>query len=304
MITFDFNQNILSFVVLYSFLDRHNMSGYNHGMIYNVYSNCTSNLPLMIENIGISHNPGIYHTNGFHSYFWYYCSRGKGELHMDGQIFLISGGDGFLIYPDESYSMKQLTPDWCLDFVQFSGSLCSEILQALSMTQSNVYHFFDLRLFHKHILSIYRIHRRDSDRKAELLSKSCYDLLVDLPGSVFHADRKELRSADGSIHESVASVLQYLEIHFSEDITLEKLSVHTGYEKKYLCSVFKHETQRTIMTELAYIRIGHARTLLKQYPAKKVYEIARMCGYSDANYFGRIFRKITGTTPDQFRKTM
>jgi len=223
---------------------------------------------------------------------------------MANQIFLISGGDGFLIYRDEPYSLKQLTQDWRLDFVQFSGSLCLEILQALTMIQSNVYHFFDLQLFHKYILSFCRIHRRDSDRKAELLSKSCYDLLVDLPGSIFHANRKELRPANGSIHESVASVLQYLEIHFSEDITLEKLSVHTGYEQKYLCSVFKHETQRTIMTELAYIRIGHARTLLKQYPNKKVYEIARMCGYSNADYFGRVFRKITGTTPDQFRKTM
>lgn len=223
---------------------------------------------------------------------------------MANQTFLISDGDGFLIYCDESFSLKQLTQDWHLDFVQFSGSLCPEILQALTMVQSSVYHFFDLQLFHKHILSFYRIHRRDSAHKAELLSKACYDFLVDLPGSVFHVERKELLSANGSIHESVSSVLQYLEIHFSEDITLEKLSVHTGYEKKYLCSVFRQETQRTIMTELAYIRIGHARTMLKQYPDKKVYEIARMCGYSDAGYFGRVFRKITGTTPDQFRKTM
>ena len=165
-----------------------------------------------------------------------------------------SGGDGFLIYRDESYSMKQLIKDWRLDFVQFGGSLCPEILRALTMTQSNVYHFFDLSMFHKHILSLFRICRKDPDRKAELLSKACYDFSVDLPGSVFHADRKELRSADGSIHEAVASVIHYLEIHHAEDITLEKLSALTGYEKKYLCSVFKHETQRTIMTELAYIR--------------------------------------------------
>ena len=274
-------------------------------MIYNIYSKSNSNLPLplTVENIGISHNPVVYHTGGFHSFFWYYCSKGKGELHIAGQTFLISNGDGFLIYPDESYSMKQLTKDWRLDFVQFSGSLCPEILQALTMEKSNVYHFFDLQLFHKHIMSFYRIYRKDSDRKAELLSKSCYDFLLDLPGSIYHADREELRSVNGSIHKCVGSVLQYLEIHFSESITLEKLSAHTGYEKKYLCSVFKRETQRTIMIELAFIRIGHARTMLKQYPDKRVNDIALMCGYSDAGYFGKIFKKITGTTPDQFRKT-
>lgn len=209
-----------------------------------------------------------------------------------------------MIRPDESFSMKQLTPDWNLDFIQFGGSLSLEIMQSLSMKESGVYHFFDLRLFHKHMMALYRIHQKDSALKAELLSKACYDFLLDLPNCIYHVDRKDLLAANGPLHESVASVLQYLEIHYSEDITLEQLSLHTGYEKKYLCSVFKRETKRTIMTELTYIRIGHARTILKQYPEKKVNEIASMCGYSDAGYFGRVFKKITGTTPDQFRRSI
>lgn len=41
---------------------------------------------------------------------------------------------------------------------------------------------------------------------------------------------------------------------------------------------------------LSYIRIGHARIYLKQYPDKTIAEIARMCGFEQVGYFGKILK--------------
>ena len=71
-----------------------------------------------------------------------------------------------------------------------------------------------------------------------------------------------------------------------------------------LCNVLRDDgiTYHQYVTELTYIRIGHARILLKQHPEKRIAEIAELCGYRDAGYFGKVFQKVNGETPDQYRR--
>ena len=55
----------------------------------------------------------------------------------------------------------------------------------------------------------------------------------------------------------------------------------------------------TIMQYLTEIRIGHARHLLTLHPEKKVLEIGKMCGFESPSYFGKIFKKEVGMTPEK-----
>ena len=49
------------------------------------------------------------------------------------------------------------------------------------------------------------------------------------------------------------------------------------------------------------IRISRAKIMLVQYPERKVAEIARRCGFESPSYFGMLFKRETGKTPDQYR---
>ena len=98
-----------------------------------------------------------------------------------------------------------------------------------------------------------------------------------------------------------ARIQYYLYRNLTENITLKELSEHFYLTDTYLCDLFKQETGRTILGFLKEIRVHKAEKLLRTTD-ETITEIAAKCGYNDYSYFGRHFKSICGTTPDQYRK--
>ncbi|HOJ09051.1 MAG TPA: response regulator [Clostridiales bacterium] len=88
---------------------------------------------------------------------------------------------------------------------------------------------------------------------------------------------------------------------YHEDISLLTMALEFCLTPNYLCLIFKKETGETFNDYLTKVRVQNARELLKD-PTYKIYEIAEMVGYRDSDYFARVFKKITGFTPSEFRK--
>ena len=102
--------------------------------------------------------------------------------------------------------------------------------------------------------------------------------------------------------ESVISRAKaYIQENFQKDISLDDVSRHVDISPYYFSKLFKQEDGRTFIEYLTGIRIQEARKLLKN-PGLSIKEIGIMCGYSDPNYFSRIFKKYEGVTPSEFRE--
>lgn len=263
--------------------------------------NIECKMPLFVIMIAYQHFPKIYHSpNGRENYQWYFCVKGKGEVYINHQRTVISENDGFLIYPNAAYSLREITTDWELDFIDFNGAICPMLLSALNMENGDIVHFQNKNYFHDKIKQIYELFLQKLDAKEEILSKVCYEFLLDL-----HRYRlqipKQIESGEQE-DDVIIKITSYFERHFSEMISLDDLAEYMGLSKRYLCTLYKQKMQITLLQELTNIRIGHARIYLKQYPDKNIAEIARMCGFEQAGYFGKVFKKITGETPDKFRK--
>ena len=71
----------------------------------------------------------------------------------------------------------------------------------------------------------------------------------------------------------------------------------------YLSALFKKETSMTVTDYIHYTRIRQALFLLN-VSGLSVGEIASRCGFSDANYFTRTFKKLQGKTPKSYRRDM
>ena len=65
-------------------------------------------------------------------------------------------------------------------------------------------------------------------------------------------------------------------------------------------ALFKKETGKTFNTYLTEYRVQKAIDLIKTNKYK-IYEISKMVGYGDANYFSQIFKRITGKTPKNYK---
>lgn len=95
-------------------------------------------------------------------------------------------------------------------------------------------------------------------------------------------------------------VLDYINLHYNEKLTLELISEKTHLSVNYFCKIFKEQTGDTFINYLNKVRI-HASVNLLQTTLLKTYEIAEQVGFSDYHYFCKTFKKYTGLTPSQMR---
>ena len=99
----------------------------------------------------------------------------------------------------------------------------------------------------------------------------------------------------------VLKVLDHLNLHYDENITLDVLAERFFVSKPTLIYNFKKYTKRSPIDFLLTVRITKAKQLLVS-TKKSVGEISDACGFSSANYFGLIFKKKEGISPLTYRK--
>ena len=100
----------------------------------------------------------------------------------------------------------------------------------------------------------------------------------------------------------ISSILKYIHENYSDvDLSLQNISNKTYLTTAYMCSIFKEQTGKTINTYITEYRISKAKNLLKD-PSMKIIDITAKVGYSDGNYFSKIFKKETGLTPSEYKK--
>lgn len=101
----------------------------------------------------------------------------------------------------------------------------------------------------------------------------------------------------------IRDCLNYIDFHYMEPLSLEQLARRFSVNKNYLSSRFHKEVQTTVTDYINRTRVQHAVQLLDQ-TALSMQQIAEKCGFADANYFTRIFRKLNGSSPNDYRKSM
>lgn len=105
-----------------------------------------------------------------------------------------------------------------------------------------------------------------------------------------------------SIKLIMKKALDFLEEHYTEQISLNEVAEHTFVSTYYISRMFKKELGKNFVDHLNEIRIQKAKELLKDVKYK-TYEIAEMVGIPDAHYFSKLFKKYEGVTPSEYRDT-
>lgn len=96
-----------------------------------------------------------------------------------------------------------------------------------------------------------------------------------------------------------AKVLEYIDAHFSEDITLSDMSKEFGYSKYYFSNLFNKCFKDNLKSYLNEVRISKAVRLLRKH---NISEVCSLCGYNSLQSFFYNFKKITGKTPKEIKE--
>lgn len=103
------------------------------------------------------------------------------------------------------------------------------------------------------------------------------------------------------LNDKLKTIQQYLDEHYKEDISLDRLAEEFYISKYYLSREFKKEFGTTIIQYVMAKRITNAKELLR-YSKDSIENIAQICGIGDASYFNKMFRKMEGCTASEYRK--
>jgi len=104
----------------------------------------------------------------------------------------------------------------------------------------------------------------------------------------------------GSVKETAVQVKEYIDSHYAEELSLSSLSMHFHVDDSYLSRMFKNVVGENLMLYISKRRVERAAELICQGDLSLT-EIASLVGYGDYSYFNRVFRKISGMGPREFR---
>lgn len=120
-----------------------------------------------------------------------------------------------------------------------------------------------------------------------------YDFLIE---HIKNPPQKEDNNADNTMKKAV----EYINEHYTENITLADAANYVALSSGYFSSMFKQYTGEKFIDYLSKLRINKAIDLLTNSNIK-ITAIANLVGYKDAQYFHRVFKLYSGTTPSKYR---
>ncbi|WP_206669805.1 helix-turn-helix domain-containing protein [Paenibacillus luteus] len=110
---------------------------------------------------------------------------------------------------------------------------------------------------------------------------------------------KELKDKRDHI---IQFVYEYLENNYDKEITLDAVAEKLNISRSYLSTYFKEKTGDYFVDYVNSVRINKAKELLLR-PDIRIQDAAQSAGYQNINSFNRMFKKLTGSTPSEFRKS-
>ncbi|HZG83367.1 AraC family transcriptional regulator [Paenibacillus sp.] len=100
---------------------------------------------------------------------------------------------------------------------------------------------------------------------------------------------------------NIDEIKHFIDQKYMEMLTLDNIANHFYFNKEYLCRAFKRKTGSTVTKYITQKRIEKSIQLLAR-TSLPIKDIAEAVGYSDLQYFYRLFKKMTQKTPMQVRE--
>lgn len=227
-------------------------------------------------------------------YLLHYITSGKGFFTAAGKSYRMQAGWGFLIRPNTmvSYLSDENDP-WEYSWIGFSGSACEDILNSVGLSAAlPIYSTvdFDKSDFYMHQIQEFK----SLNTGKELAMAGAFFLFLStIKGNVQHLEEADL-------NDTAALATDYIFRNYSYDISVDDVAQAACVSRATLYRVFKECFGASVQQYLTDIRVSTTAELLST-TEYSVNEIAASCGFSNYQYFIRLFQKKKGMSPSQYR---
>lgn len=258
------------------------------------------------------------------SYLCFMVEDGEGELVYEGKKYELRSGDVVFIDCRKAYSHSTgMNPNaglWSLRWCHFYGpsmpaiyakycergglpvirgaGVSVDLARSADMgRRDDVSCGADVSQYAAILTDIYTLASSSDYIRDMRINGKLNDLLTLLMESSWH--REAHTNAPKKME--ISRVKSFLDEHYKEKLSLESVASHFFIDKHYLARLFKEQYGVTLVTYLQQVRITHAKRMLR-FTDKSIEEIGLECGIGELNYFSRVFKKLEGVSPSEFRR--
>lgn len=243
--------------------------------------------------------------------------RGKVVVTIDENKFKAEEGDLIFINSGQIHIMEPIGDDASIEGMIFGKHLISDLSE--SYDTRHLYYLHISGKIHRNLFSLSHDLWRElnecmeassneyyaQDICHEMIIKSCiYRMITAILRYYREQNNVNTAIAMRRVEQHYAQlrpVLDYIETHISESLSLESLSKLIHLSPYHFSRLFKKTTSVTLTDYITSTRIRIAKKLLIE-DKLTVTEIAESTGFHDVSYFGRVFKKEVGMTALQYKK--
>ena len=261
---------------------------------------------LFITDIGFYPNAEHHHRirhQAIDQYVLIYCVEGSGYYVLDGKRHKVRKNQYFILPAGKPHEYGTTEGDqWTIYWLHFRGSHAHIYAEGATLPQdiniavnSRIKERIDI--FDEILSTLYRGTGMEDLRYAS-------SLLHHFLASMRYL--QQFRSANDSSRGRGTIEITEAAIHFMQEnienrITMDDVLRYVGYSQSHFSTVFKKKTGQSPLAYFNHLKVQHACELLKKTDLK-INQICYKVGIEDSLYFSRLFSKIIGMSPTEYRK--
>ena len=230
-----------------------------------------------------------------------YIVSGKTHFFFDGKERIVTAGHMVLIPPRKEqrydyFGAEKPEVYW----VHFTGSEVQNILRKYEIPM-------DDPVFYSGASSTYAYLFKEMIHELQTCRTGFEELLAMYLRQIFllvqRTRQEERPTVSTYIQEEMEHARRYFNEHYNEPISIQDYAESRNMSVCYFQRNFKQIVNHTPMQYLLTIRVNNAASLLETTDYSMA-EIAAIVGYEDPLYFSRLFRKLKGVSPSEYRKLL
>lgn len=233
------------------------------------------------------------------SYLFFLVLGGAGTLTYDGAVTPLRAGDCVFLDCRRPYSHRTSEQLWTLKWAHFYGPNLAGIYDKyVERGGRAVFRPAETAPFRARLDELYAL-AAGSDHIRDM--RICESLTALLTLLMAESWRPESGAPAAGKKQSLQQVKDYLDQHYTERITLDGLAARFFINKFYLTRIFKEQFGLSVGGYLAQVRVTHAKQLLR-FTDLSVEQVGVACGIEEPSYFARVFKKVEGLAPGEYRQ--
>lgn len=219
----------------------------------------------------------------------FYVTSGKGVFHTNYSDYEIEKGDVFIEFPAQHYSIENVA-ELKFAYISFIGTSAIDVMDKLGISAVNC--------VYKQVKNVEKIWIDNLNVEQSIVDMASQGILFITLTEIGKINAVKKPKAVSEI-DLAHQVKKFVDDHFTDiDFNLEKISKDLSYNPKYLSRVFSKNIKTTISEYCNSLRIKYAYSLIKRN-VSSIKDIAFACGFQDALYFSKVYKKIMGEVPSQ-----